>query len=119
MGEAYPLFHPTFNRSSQVEARDERLTSYAGLILLREVGERLGIFKWLAAHLDDRREANRCEYTLVDLLRTRLLALASGYEQQSDVDRLRHDLAFRLATSSARGELPARGIKIASRRYLV
>jgi hypothetical protein len=45
MGEAYPLFRPDFNRSIQVEARC--LTSNAGLILLREVGERLGIFDWL------------------------------------------------------------------------
>ena len=114
MGEAYPLFHPDFNRTIQVEARDERLSSDAGLILLREVGERLGIFEWLATHLNDHREPTRCEYSLVELLRTRLLGLAAGYDDQSDVAALRHDPAFRLATSSARGEAPARGANIAS-----
>jgi hypothetical protein len=118
VGEAYPLFQPTFNRSIQVEARDERLTSDAGLILLREVGERLGIFEWLAAHLDDRRAAGRCEYSLIKLLRTRLVALSAGYTEQSDVERLSHDTAFLLATASTRGDAPARGGRTASQPTL-
>src|SRR5215218_7811052 len=39
--EQSTLFSPDFNRSIQVEAREERLTSDAGALLLREVFSRL------------------------------------------------------------------------------
>ena len=56
MGESYPLFSTSFNRSILVASRDERLTSDAGLILVREVAQRLGIFDWISAHLTDWRD---------------------------------------------------------------
>ena len=41
MGEEQgTLFSPEYNRSVQVEARPEKLTSDAGALLLREVTER-------------------------------------------------------------------------------
>jgi hypothetical protein len=36
-----------------VEAREERLTSEAGAVLLREVDERLGLTRWLGERLED------------------------------------------------------------------
>ena len=44
MGEAEEsVFECTFNRSLKVESREERLTGDAGVVLLRELDERLGL----------------------------------------------------------------------------
>ena len=56
MGEEQStLFSPDFNRSIQVEARQERLTSDAGALLLREVFSRLGLEELFAETLVDPR----------------------------------------------------------------
>ena len=44
MGETLELFRPSFNRSVVVEARECNQSSDAGLLLLREVVERSGLF---------------------------------------------------------------------------
>jgi len=49
MGEQQgDLFAPSFNRSVKVPATDDRITSDAGLILLREADHRRGIPESLA-----------------------------------------------------------------------
>ena len=46
MGEAQGnLFEPDFNRSIKVESTDERLTSNAGVLLLREADHRLQVIQ--------------------------------------------------------------------------
>ena len=41
--EKTPFFEPTFNRSVKPRARDQRLSSDGGVLLLREADERLGL----------------------------------------------------------------------------
>lgn len=98
MGERHSwLLEPTFQRAIKVAATDERLTSDGGVILLREADHRLGLCESLAARLHDPRRQDRIRYTLLELLRERIYALALGYTTQDDVDRLAHDPAFRVA----------------------
>ena len=107
MGERQAvLFEPDFNRSVKVQATDARITSDAGLILLREADHRLGITESLARRLDDPRRQDRIRYLLVELLRERIYALAMGYSAQDDADRLAHDPAMRLAAWDRPGEQP-------------
>ena len=99
MGEGKkPLFEPSFNRAVKVHGGQDRLTSDAGTLLLREADHRLSLTQSLAAQLYDRRNSDRTRYTLVELLRERLYALAQGYDAQDDVDELAHDPAMRMAT---------------------
>ncbi len=105
MGEAQGWqFSPTFNRSVKVTAGDERLTSDAGVLLIREADQRLGLTEWLADQLMDPRDPRRIRYELSELLRERLYALTLGYENQDDVDRLAHDPAMRMAVWDRPGE---------------
>ncbi len=105
MGEAQNwLFEPDFNRSVKVCTSDERITSDAGLLLLREADHRLGLIEHLASQLFDARQADRIRYQMVELLRERVYALALGYSAQDDVDRLAHDPAMKLAAWDARGQ---------------
>jgi hypothetical protein len=105
MGEGKkPLFEPSFNRAVKVRGGQDRLTSDAGTLLLREADHRLDLIQTLAAELFDRRDPERIRYTLVELLRERLYAMAQGYDAQDDVDELAHDPAMRLATWDRPGE---------------
>jgi hypothetical protein len=44
------LFEPEFNRAIKVCTTDERITSDAGLLLVREADHRLGLTEHLAGH---------------------------------------------------------------------
>ena len=69
---------------------------------LREIEERLGIARRLAACIDDPRAPDRIQHSLADMLRFRLLMIAAGYEDGNDAGSLRHDALFKLAS----GRLP-------------
>jgi hypothetical protein len=98
MGEGKkPLFEPTFNRAVKVRGGQDRLTSDAGTLLLREADHRLDLTRSLACGLYDRRNPDLVRYTLAELLRERLYALAQGYEVQDALDELAHDPAMRMA----------------------
>ena len=107
MGEAQEwLFEPSFNRTVKICASDARITSDAGLVLLREADHRLGLTESLARRLVDPRRQELIRYQLVELLRERLYALAQGYSAQDDADRLAHDPAMKLAVWDRPGRQP-------------
>ena len=99
MGEAQgTLFAPQFNRSIKIQTSEQKFTSHAGAVLLREVDHQLGLVESLAERLADPRDAKKIRYTAIELLRERIYALALGSENQADLDRLAHDPAMRMAT---------------------
>lgn len=105
MGERKrPFFEPSFNRSIKVQGGDDRLTSDAGLMLLREADHRLGLTASLAEQLHDPRQQHLVRYLMPELLRERIYSLAQGYRAQDDVDLLAHDPALRMATWDRPGE---------------
>jgi len=105
MGEAQAFFfEPSFNRAVKVRATDDRLTSDAGALLLREADNKLGLTESLAAKLIDPRNPEKIRYDLVELVRERLYGMANGYSTQDDADRLAHDPAFKLAVWDRPGE---------------
>jgi hypothetical protein len=106
LGEELTLFRAEFNGSLRVEARPERLTSEAGVVMLREVIERLGITRWLMERLEDPRHPELITHPMSELITTSLLMLAQGWRDQDDADALRDDAAMRLAVSSRRGISP-------------
>jgi hypothetical protein len=104
--EQSTLFTPNFNRSIQVEARQERLTDNAGALLLREVFERLELEEFFAAGLVDPRRPERITHPQIELLRSHVLLLAQGWQDQDDADLHRQDPVLRLAVSQRRGTSP-------------
>ena len=69
-----------------------------GSLLLRELERHTGIIGSLADCFTDYRDPNRVEHSLEELLRQRIGALALGYEDLNDHDRLRYDPALALMT---------------------
>ncbi len=68
-----------------------RLSSDAGLLLLKQVDGHLGLTHTLASVLRDQRKAKRTRHSMEDLLRQRVFQIAAGYEDQDDSDTLRTD----------------------------
>ena len=105
MGEQQnSIFEPEFNRSIKVQGTDQRLTSNAGVILLRDADHRLGMIDSIAENIHDPRRADRIRYSIDELIRERVFAMAVGCSAQDDVDRLAHDPAFRAAVWNRAGD---------------
>ncbi len=96
-------FSPSFNGSIRVEGRAERLTGHAGLILLRELDERLGLTASLAKSLVDDRDPMRVQHPLSQLLRTAIYAMAIDSSGATAAAGMGSDAALRFATSDKRG----------------
>src|SRR5215475_1983969 len=90
------------------------LSSDAGLMLLKDPDEQLGLTRALAAVLKDSRDPRRVHFTLHDLLKQRVLQMAAGYEDANDANTLRHDPIFKLLL----GRLPDTGPSLASQPTL-
>ena len=87
-----------------------RITSDGGAMLLAQAEWRLDIAKRLAAVIPDDRDASRRVHPLPDILRARIFAVAAGYEDANDLDRLRADPALKVAC----GRLPNTGQDLCS-----
>ena len=89
---------PAFKRRKiQAEFSGGAITSDGGVLLLRTLDQRLQLTERVAAHMPDRRDPDKVQHQVVDLLRQRVYGLACGYEDLNDHDTLRHDIAFQTA----------------------
>src|SRR3954470_9172925 len=78
--------------------RGGRLTTDAGALLLREVGDRLGLFEALDAAIPDPRHPVFIVHVQRAMLAQRITAIALGYEDLNDHQTLRADPALQLAS---------------------
>jgi DDE family transposase len=74
-----------------------RLTSDAGLLLLREIDRQLGLLDAANEAIPDSRNPIAITHEQRELLAQRVLALAAGYEDGNDHEALRFDPALQLA----------------------
>ena len=63
---------------------------------------RVGVAEKLSCVFPEWRDPSRIVHSLADMIRARIFAIACGYEDGNDLDRLRNDPAFKLAC----GRLP-------------
>ena len=104
-------FQLSFNPSLSVDFQGSRVTSDGGLVLVRELDERLGFSDLIARHLTDSRAKNT-QLPLADLLRQSIYSRMAGYEDVNDAERLSQDPTFRLIGSEKIWE---RGAALTSR----
>jgi hypothetical protein len=106
-----PFSFPAIQRKKITAAFDGgRISSDGGVMLLAQADRRLGIADRLAQVIPDGRDPDRVTHLLPDILRARIFAIACGYEDANDLDRLRTDPAFKLAC----GRLPDSGTDLCS-----
>ncbi|MDI6772504.1 MAG: transposase [bacterium] len=112
MGETQTQpFQLLFNAALKIEFQGSRVTSDGGLILVRELDERLGFSALIAQHLTDPRGKNT-QFPLADLVRQSVYSRLAGYEDVNDAERLSQDPTFRLIGSEKIWE---RGAALTSR----
>jgi hypothetical protein len=85
-------------------------SSDGGLLLLREAERKLGVCRRLAAAMPDRRDPDRVQHAMFEMVMARVSAIACGYEDAIDLDRLRHDPLMKVAV----GRCPESGAPLAS-----
>jgi hypothetical protein len=73
------------------------LSSDGGILVLREIEQRLGVADRLAACMVDPRAPELITHTLAEIIRFRLLMIGAGYEDGNDASSLRSDPMFKMA----------------------
>jgi len=91
-------FQLSFNGWLRVAFQGSRVTSDGGLLLVRELDERLGFGGLIEQHLTDTRGKNT-QLPLTDLMRQSVYSRLAGYEDLNDAKRLSQDPAFRVIGS--------------------
>ena len=107
-GIAYDFFS---SRPVKLEVSTSPLSSDAGLLVVRQFDERIGLTDHFAAALQDTRDPAFAKLTLLDMVRQRLFGIIADYADQNDHDTLRSDPVFKLLA----GRLPG-GRDLASQR---
>ena len=87
-----------------------RLSSDAGVLLLRGAERKLGLAGRLASCIRDKRDPDLIEHPIEEMLKLRMFAIAAGYEDADDCDSLRYDPIFKMAV----GRLPESGDPLCS-----
>src|SRR6516164_4604277 len=106
-----PLTFSSFGPQSIVaDFLGGRLTSDAGALLLREVGQKTGLFEAIDAVIPDPRNPVFVIHDQRSMIAQRIVAIALGYEDLNDHQMLRGDPAFQLAA----GRVPDEELNLAS-----
>jgi hypothetical protein len=105
-------FQLSVNSSLKVDFQGARVTSGGGLILVRELEERLGLSVLIERHLSDSGRGKNIQLPLADLLRQSIYSRLAGYEDVNDAARRSQDPTFRLIGSK---KILERGAALTSR----
>jgi hypothetical protein len=90
----FPFFrHGTLTTSFN----DGHISSDAGVLLLRQLDDRLGLTKALAEALVEWRNPVFIVHSMHDLVRERVYGIAQGYEDGNDASTLRNEPLFKVA----------------------
>lgn len=85
------VFEGPGNRVTVATFDSQYVSSDGGAVLLKEVEAKTGILEQFSQCFEDRRNPDRIEHTVKELLSQRVFAIALGYEDLIDHDRLRVD----------------------------
>jgi hypothetical protein len=80
------------------------------MTLVSAADRKVGLISALALAIDDNRDQTKVDHSIDLLMKERVYAIALGYEDANDLDRLRHDPCLKTAC----GRLPESGLALAS-----
>ena len=107
-------FQFTVDGSLKVAFQGSRVTSDAGILLVGELDDRLGLAAVITEHLHDSRHGLNTEFRLPDRLRQSVYSRLTDYENLNDAARLSTDPTFRLIGLPTRWD---RGAAMTSRLH--
>ena len=90
-----------FNFTDKLKAyvKGSEITSDGGLIIVRELDEKLGLTNLAEEYLADTRTGRNIQHELTELLRQSVYSRLAGYEDVTDANQLRNDPALRAVLS--------------------
>lgn len=94
------------SRTIVVEPSQAQLSSDAGLLPFRQFDQIIGLTQSFADALDDHRDPELVDHTLVEMVRARVYGILAGYEDQNDHDTLRDDPIFKMVAGRCPDEEP-------------
>src|SRR5919106_4424589 len=116
MGEkAAPSIRMRFDRRVRLEFRGASITSDAGLLAARELGDALGLTELSTSHLKESRTGRNVQHQLTSLLRQSVYSRLAGYEDTNDAERLAQDPAMRVIAGWRGPDKPAASTNSMSR----
>jgi len=84
------------SRPIVVEPTEAQLTTDAGLLVVRQFDEQIGLTQRFAEALDDPRHPSYVTHSVLQMVRSRIDGILADYEDQNDHDVLRTDPVFKL-----------------------
>jgi hypothetical protein len=104
------FFNSISGKKVQADFDGGEITSDAGVLLLKEAENHIGIIDSFARCIRDRRDQRYVKQEMKDILSQRIYQIAAGYEDANDANTLCSDPAFKMAV----GRLPSTGKNLAS-----
>ena len=92
-----PGLSPVSGKTVVAKFDGGRLSSDGGILVLREIEQRLRVADRLACRMVDPRAPKLITHTLAEIIRFRLLMISAGYEDGNDASSLRSDPMFKMA----------------------
>src|SRR5215813_4003776 len=90
-----------FQPKLRVDFDGGTITSDAGLTLIREFDDRLGLTADVASRINDSRDQRYVTHDMLTLVRQRSYQIIAGYEDANDADRLKDDPTFQTIASAS------------------
>jgi len=104
-----------FDKRLRLEFHGARITSDAGLLVVRELDEALGLTEKAPDYLSDSRGGRNVQHQIVPLLRQSVYSRLAGYEDTNDAVRLARDPAMQAVVGRRALEKQAAGTNTVSR----
>ena len=99
-------FQLSFNASLKIDFQGRRVSLDGGLILVRELDERLGLRDLIHRRLTDPLPGNNTQLPVADLLRQSVYSRQAEHEDGNDAERLSQEPTFRRSLPSAHPRPP-------------
>jgi hypothetical protein len=98
------------NKEVSLSFTGQRISSDGGLLLLRELDNKLGLIKSISSCIKDPRDQRYIDHEMQELIAQRVYQIAAGYEDCNDSNVLREDQIVKMCA----GRLPQTGDDLAS-----
>jgi hypothetical protein len=97
-------FQLSFNPPLRIDFKGSLANSDGGLLLVRELDERLGLSALIAKNTMDDRRGKNTQLPLPDLLRQAIYSRLAGYEDLNDAERLSQDPTYSPVFGTQKGD---------------
>lgn len=84
-----------FNKQIYFNFDGGNITQDGGLTLIRQIDEKTSVAESICNAIEDKRNPEKIEHPLINLIRQKLYQIVCGYEDDNDADKLRKDPIFK------------------------